>query len=29
MRGVRLLIASGADREYFPLLRDTVLSIHF
>ena len=25
--GVRLLIASGADREYFPLLRDTVLSI--
>src|SRR5207244_3372753 len=27
MGGVRLLIASGADREYFPLLRDTVLSI--
>jgi len=25
--GVRLLIASGADCEYFPLLRDTVLSI--
>ena len=24
---MRLLIASGADREYFPLLRDTVLSI--
>jgi hypothetical protein len=24
---VRLLIASGADRNYFPLLRDTVLSI--
>ena len=23
----RLLIASGADRNYFPLLRDTVLSI--
>jgi hypothetical protein len=23
--GMRLLIASGADREYFPLLRDTVL----
>jgi hypothetical protein len=27
MGGGRLLIASGADREYFPLLRDTVLSI--
>jgi hypothetical protein len=26
-RPVRLLIASGADRNYFPLLRDTVLSI--
>src|SRR5689334_6930779 len=27
MSGMRLLIASGADREYFPLLRDMVLSI--
>ncbi|MGC1886248.1 MAG: hypothetical protein WA709_09140, partial [Stellaceae bacterium] len=27
MGGGRLLIASGADREYFPLLRDTVLSV--
>jgi hypothetical protein len=27
MRRSRLLIASGADRNYFPLLRDTVLSI--
>jgi len=26
-RSVRLLIASGADRVYFPLLRDTILSI--
>ena len=25
--GARLLVASGADRAYFPLLRDTVLSI--
>src|SRR5271156_6168033 len=24
---LRLLIATGADRDYFPLLRDTVLSI--
>jgi len=27
MSSARLLIASGADRGYFPLLRDTVLSI--
>src|SRR5205823_12629455 len=27
MSDARLLIASGADREYFPLLRDTVMSI--
>jgi hypothetical protein len=27
MRPAQLLIASGADRNYFPLLRDTVLSI--
>jgi hypothetical protein len=27
MAAARLLIASGADRNYFPLLRDTVLSI--
>jgi hypothetical protein len=27
MASARLLIASGADRGYFPLLRDTVLSI--
>jgi len=27
MPPARLLIASGADRDYFPLLRDTVLSV--
>ena len=27
MSSGRLLIASGADRSYYPLLRDTVLSI--
>jgi len=27
MSDARLLIASGADREYFPLLSDTIMSI--